>query len=900
MSDLKQPPVNAGGSLFRGSAMAKPSGAAWAFFLAFVLGGPAILLFRPSIPPATVNGVSAASFSHAWEAHCTPHVPAYIKTASERSRNPRDGIGGEEESKPTVLRNATLLNGDGTIQYGVDVAWRHGVFVKAPKTTSDEWIELDVGGRWVTPGLIDQHSHAGVDSWPALWATDDTNEMTESPLMPQLRALDGFNPNDPAIRAINSGGVTTSLILPGSGNLMGGEGFVIKHRKLKSNEVADMRIGAGDEDHQLRWMKMACGENPKRVYGSRDKLPGSRLGSAWGFRRSFAAARDLLHRQKDWCAAAGAARHKYGHAAAHQVISTRYPTDLAFESLAALLKGEVLLNVHCYEADNWGYKKEAYDTSVRAGAILRAAGVDVAYKSDHPVLNSQHLIFEAAKAHHYGLEAEDAIASVTSVPARKLGLGHRVGTIAPGYDADVVVWNAYPLSLGAHPLRVYTDGYETISQPLGKNSSVAAESTPETRSVLKIPDTPTHCSANVSVYSITNIERAHTNETGPYEISSIVVENGVVTCLGSCEPRGDVYDVGGGVVTPGLIAALSSLGMSEIGSESSTRDGSVKDFAALAEAGGTDARWAVRVASDSKQLRAANHAGVLEAVAVPTNRGLVQGSSFGFRTGAEDITTASSEKYRDPDYAALHITIGDEAKDGHTFANSVSGQFAQVRRMLGKSDGPWALVRRGMRLVVHVNEVNDIHRVLDLTQAGIVPALTIAGGAEAHLAAARLHSTNTPVILSPARCTPGTYETRRCILPGQGEKSRIDILREAGVKVALAVELPGDTRDLMWEAGWALADSHSSSLSHAQGNNTTRKPSPPTESDAVGWVTWDVADALKEARRQPLYPQLPDDGRITVGRPASFVVYDGSPVVFGTRILLTADREKVTCKPEQL
>lgn len=181
-----------------------------------------------------------------------------------------------------------------------------------------------------------------------------------------------------------------------------------------------------------------------------------------------------------------------------------YPEDLEYETLTALLRDQVKLNIHCYEthdieamvrhsnefnfsisafhhameaykipailrrarnnvtiatfADHWGYKKEAFASSPEAPKILFEAGIPVALKSDHPVLNSQHMAFEAAKASHYGLPPQEAFKAITSVPAHALGLGHRVGSLKPGYDADVVIWDRSPLEIGAAPLQVFIDG----------------------------------------------------------------------------------------------------------------------------------------------------------------------------------------------------------------------------------------------------------------------------------------------------------------------------------------------------------------------------------------------------------------------------------------------------------
>lgn len=136
---------------------------------------------------------------------------------------------------------------------------------------------------------------------------------------------------------IMSGGVTSSLILPGSANLMGGEAYVIKHRPVKSLLVEDMLVQANITTKKERWIKMACGENPKRVYKTRTN---SRLGEAWGFRHRFDEARTLMKKQDHWCARAVAG--------ARYVPGEEFPTDLELETVVGVLRGDLRVNNHCY------------------------------------------------------------------------------------------------------------------------------------------------------------------------------------------------------------------------------------------------------------------------------------------------------------------------------------------------------------------------------------------------------------------------------------------------------------------------------------------------------------------------------------------------------------------------
>lgn len=236
-----------------------------------------------------------------------------------------------------VLKNFILLNGDGQQTDGLQILVKNGIIKEIAAEINGDFDEvLDLNGRYLTPGLVDMHSHLGTDSWPEFDATSDTNEMSSNPVLPQLRSLDGINPDDLGFKIVNRGGVTTALILPGSGNLMGGEAFAIKTRVAESHRVEDMLLNAGmSKSDSWRWMKMACGENPKRVYGSQGIMPESRLGSGWLFRERFYAAKQLKEDQDAWCAK----RKK----------RSKFPRDPALESLVALLRGQVKLNVHCYE-----------------------------------------------------------------------------------------------------------------------------------------------------------------------------------------------------------------------------------------------------------------------------------------------------------------------------------------------------------------------------------------------------------------------------------------------------------------------------------------------------------------------------------------------------------------------
>ncbi|KAL2021908.1 hypothetical protein VTK56DRAFT_6503 [Thermocarpiscus australiensis] len=312
---------------------------------------------RPQNPDLTVHGLSLKRL-HGDLATCTtlrkkPQDP--IGPGRERNARYIDG------HAPTLIKDATVWvgepapgtppeaarNGTGFSWIRADVYLEYGLIKRVEpsielSSVADETLVFNASGRPLTAGIIDMHSHAGVDSLPGLWGTEDTNEMA-SDTTPYVRSIDGLQPADRQIQVIKSGGVTTSLILPGSANNMGGEAYVVKHavgRAGGRNETsaADM---LADPDRNWRFMKMACGENPKRVYGKPGKQgPTSRLGESWEFRHAFEQAARLVREQDDWCDAAAAS--------GLENMKSYLPQDLRWESLGALLRGQVHLNTHCY------------------------------------------------------------------------------------------------------------------------------------------------------------------------------------------------------------------------------------------------------------------------------------------------------------------------------------------------------------------------------------------------------------------------------------------------------------------------------------------------------------------------------------------------------------------------
>ncbi|MDW8361191.1 MAG: amidohydrolase [Myxococcales bacterium] len=378
---------------------------------------------------------------------------------------------------------------------------------------------VDATGRWVTPGLIDAHSHVGVYAVPALRATADGNEAT-NPVTAHVWAGDSFWPQDPAISRLLAAGVTTILVLPGSANLIGGRGVTLRLRPGRS--VGEMLFhGAPDT------LKMACGENPRRVYGERNTAPSTRMGNVAGYRAAFQGAAEYGRQWRDWqhqyrlwhqkrlryerALDAGIAASPDGGVASPPDDPGPAPApparDFGKEALLGALEGRVLVQMHCYRADEmlrmielgrqlglrirvfhhaveaykvrdvlaregigvatwadwWGFKLEAFDAIVENLALLTEAGVHAVLHSDSAQY-AQRLGQEAGKALAAGrragvaIDEDQALRWITAEAAWALGIESRTGTLEPGKMADVVVWSGHPFSVYSHVDLVFLDG----------------------------------------------------------------------------------------------------------------------------------------------------------------------------------------------------------------------------------------------------------------------------------------------------------------------------------------------------------------------------------------------------------------------------------------------------------
>jgi imidazolonepropionase-like amidohydrolase len=421
--------------------------------------------------------------------------------ASQAVADPFQSTYQAQPGAAVLIRNATVLDGTGRRLDGADVLIRDGkVAGVGPGLERGDATEVDAQGRWVTPGLIDVHSHLGVYASPGIHATDDGNEATD-PVTAGVWAEHSVWPQDPGFATALAGGVTTMQILPGSANLIGGRGVTL--RNVPATTYQAMKFPGAPQG-----LKMACGENPKRVYGSRDRAPSTRMGNVAGYRQAFSDAQDYARQWDKYRAELEAFEKKKERDRDPTERPSPPKRDLRLETLVAAMQGQVQVHVHCYRADEmavmldlaqefgfriaafhhgveaykladrlarqkvcgalwadwWGFKLEAYDGIWENIAFVDAPQDGCAIVHSDSEEGIQRLNQEAAKAMTRGQRAglavppERAIRWVTANPARSLGIAESVGTLEPGKIADVVVWNRDPFSVYALPDLVYIDG----------------------------------------------------------------------------------------------------------------------------------------------------------------------------------------------------------------------------------------------------------------------------------------------------------------------------------------------------------------------------------------------------------------------------------------------------------
>jgi len=388
----------------------------------------------------------------------------------------------------TLIVNATILDGAGARIDNGELLIRDGRIVALGQGLDRNGvIVIDAKGRWVTPGIIDVHSHNGTYSMPQTEldvVASDVSEISD-PNVADTWIEHAVNAQDAAFSAALRSGVTTLQVLPGSTPIFAGRSVVLK--PIRASDVQAMKFPGARQG-----LKMSCGENAKSYFSEKDRAPNSRQGEIAIVREAFLRAQEYRDGWRDY-----------------EKGKRKEPPqrDLKLDTLAAVLDGDIQVHMHCYRAgdmsvmldvakefgfhiaafhhaaeaykiapqlkaagtcaavwsDWWGFKMEILDAIRANAAMLEAAGDCVMMHSDSPVVG-QRLNIEAAKAaaagRRVGLDVppQRLIRWVTSTPAKVLGLGERIGTLAPGFNADVVIWSASPFSIYGKADQVFIDG----------------------------------------------------------------------------------------------------------------------------------------------------------------------------------------------------------------------------------------------------------------------------------------------------------------------------------------------------------------------------------------------------------------------------------------------------------
>ncbi|EMD40502.1 hypothetical protein CERSUDRAFT_121244 [Gelatoporia subvermispora B] len=812
-------------------------------------------------------------------------------------------------TKPTLIRNAAIWTGarNGTETVFGDVLLDKGIvkgigYIPVHLCAEAEELQVvDAKGGWVTPGLVDIHSHVGIFSVPFAETTSEINSR-HGPIVPWLRSIDALHTHDAAFQLAVAGGVTTVQVLPGSANAIAGQAFMVKLRETAERSPTSMLLEppftlngtVPDSSAPLRWrhLKQACGENLIRY--------GNRMDSVWSFRAAYDHARKIMTQQNAFCAKAEAGLWD-------ELKDHDYPEDLQWEVMVDVLRGRVKVATHCYEAVDiddmvrisnefqfpiasfqhaaeawmvpdvikrtWGgtpavavfatsgrYKLEAYRASEFAPRVLVDNGIEVIMKTDHPALNARYLLYEAQVAHHFGLPPHLALASVTSVPAAAVGMQHRIGLLREGADADVVLWDSYPLQLGATPRKVWIDGILQVGSDKEHVIIGRGKDGREWQANPKVPnwDEERNLSikwdglppltgkkydgrvlfTNVRELWVRGEDRIEERFSGSAtNLAEVTVERGRVSCVSrSCAGRSNVdvtIDLHGGSISPSFMAFGSPLGLEEIQSEPSTGNGApydpfIRDVPDILGDTGGVVRTVDGLQFGTRDALIAYRAGVTYATTAVSQSRLtgpqpvspIAGLSATFRTGSAHALAPNAVV---KPITALHVIVSKPPPFSWMGASpvSVSTQIAALRRLLldGENErtetGQWfkKAAEGTIPIVVDVSSADIMATLLRLKREvedkrGSFMNMVFARATEAYLLADEIAQARVGVIMSPPRPFPTTWDDRR-ILPGPPltNDTALAVLLDHKVKVAIGNQEAWQARNTRFDIAWAALES---------------------------------------------------------------------------------------------
>jgi imidazolonepropionase-like amidohydrolase len=813
---------------------------------------------------------------------------------------------------PTVLKGARLLTVAGApIEGGVLVIEKGKITavgdanIAIPQGAN----VIDVSGKTIIPGIVDTHSHIGIYPRPAVAANSDGNEMS-GPVQPGLRALDAIYPADSGIRMAVAGGITTANIMPGSGNVIGGQTLYVK---LRGRTIDEMRI---QDIEVLGGLKMANGENPKG-YGRRPspQAPITRMKVASLQREQFVKARDYQHK---WQAFKEAKDKK-----------TPPETDLAMESLVEVLERKRTVHFHCHRADDiltamrladeFGFElvlqhaTEAYripeelvkrkipasltlidspggklETAAlleENAAILEKAGVKVAINTDDFITESRFILRTGAIAVRGGMSEDAALRALTINPAAMMHLDKRVGSLEKGKDADFVVLSGNPFSIYTHVLTTFIDGkvvfdrtkdgaYQTGGFELKDQlPKVADKDSPTTKEVKELAASTKPAKEN-SDRILAHIGRLHTVSNGVIDDAAVLIESGKITYVGprsGLKDPGAVTEISAAQATPGLIDCHSVIpltGELNIPADQDQDESSDPNQADLRVLDGFN--------PNEPLLQFLRENGVTVIHATPGHNNIIAGQTGIFRTQGR---TAPQMTIRFP--AALLFNLGEIPKSSYAgklpttrmgSASLLRTALTQAQNQLSKREAnkdpdkapapnlkleALELALKGsIPVYISAHRADDLATGLRIASEFKLRA-TLDMATEAYLMAGDLATAKTPVVVHPTMQRVGSnMETLNSYLCNAA------VLADKQVPFAIATGFEGyvpKTRVLRFEAAVAAVN----------GLGSER---------ALRCVTLDAAKLLGIEH---------DYGSVEKGKVGDLILYDGDPLENTTHVTHT-------------
>jgi imidazolonepropionase-like amidohydrolase len=771
----------------------------------------------------------------------------------------------------------------------------------------------DLKGKVIIPGLVDTHSHIGIYPKPGIEAHQDGNEMT-GPVQPGLRALDAIWPDDPGIKMALAGGVTTANIMPGSGNVIGGQTLYVK---LRPGPIAQLMVNPGTPEGGL---KMANGENPKRAYGTKNQPPGTRMRLAALQREQFLKAQDYRRKWQAFRKARDEGKkeaaepdrdialeplvevldrkrtvHFHSHRADDIMTVVRLAEEFGFEVVlqhgteAYKVAGELArrkIPVSLTLPDSPGGKPEVDDLIEQNAALLERAGVAIAINTDDSVTESRFLLRTASLAIRGGLSEAAALKALTLAPAAMLHLDDRIGALEPGKDADFVVLSGRPFQVYTQVLQTYLEGRKRYDRNEGDQGNYAiggfalpdGTSRPRPAGLLDPPEsarTPTVGEGKEVPPDARRLTiRAgwlHTASGPPIKDGLVLIEDGKIRQVGKAEgialPEATPV-LAAAVVTPGLIDAQTVVGVS--GRLNVPAD---QDQDERSDPNQSDARILDSFNPDEPLLEFALRHGVTVVQATPGPADVIAGQAGIFRTHG---TTTEAMTVRFP--SALVFNLGEVPKTTYPgkAPGTRMGSAALIRNALTaaandrrkrraaqtKEDAPpdrnlkhealGLLLDRTIPALFNAHRADDLATALRLAnEFGLEPILGLA--TEGYLMADAIAAARVPVLVHPTMQRPASPETFHVTL------NNAALLADKGIPLAITSAYESyvpKTRVPLYEAAVAMTN----------GLGYDR---------ALRAITLDAARILKIDGQY---------GSLEPGKVADVVLYDGDPFEYTSHV----------------